>query len=248
MGWYGSRSATIWALFWMAGIVHHRCGRLPRKLVAGGIIFLIAFMYFYGFYKEQGRTGFSVVHAPSTWLQPKGYERDIKFLLLEDLARADVNAYLLYNLTRYPEDYNYRWGLTYAGALTILVPRNFWPDRPNYKVDAGTEATLGKSASYDATRVFGITGEALLNFGPYGVIPLFAIYGALLGWYRRKLESWDDSDARIFLAPFFTILFASALISDSDNVLFLFVVEGSLVIAAFLASIRRTRYALPAAT
>jgi hypothetical protein len=237
MGWYGSRSATIWAMFWMAGIVHYRVDRLSRKVVAAGLVFLISFMYFYGFYKEQGRTGFGVIETPRAWVQPTG-QRDIKLLLLDDLARADVNAYMLYNLIKFPKDYDYRWGLTYVGAPTFLVPRSLWPNRPNYKVDAGTEATLGKSSSYDSTRVYGLTGEALLNFGPWGVLPVYALYGACLGWYRRKLTSWDSSDARTFLAPLATVLFATAFVADSDNVLFLFVVDGSLITAAFLASIK----------
>jgi hypothetical protein len=148
---------------------------------------------------------------------------------------------MLYNLVKFPEDYDYRWGLTYIGAPSFLVPSFFWPNRPNYKVDAGTEATLGKSSSYDSMRVYGLTGEALLNFGPWGVLPAYAIYGACLGWYRRKLTSWDPTDARTFLAPLVTILFATAFIADSDNVLFLFVVDGSLITATFLASIKKVR-------
>jgi hypothetical protein len=247
MGWYGSRQATIWAMFWMAGIIHYRVDRLSRKVVAAGLVLMIAFMYFYGFYKEVGRAGFGVIETPATWLQPKGYQRDIKLLLLDDLARADVNAYILYNLIKFPKDYDYRWGLTYLGAPMFLVPRNVWPDRPNYKVDAGTEATWGKSSSYDSPRVYGLAGEALLNFGPLGVIPLFALYGAFLGCYRRKLTSWHVSDARMFLAPLVTILFVDAFMSDSDNILFLFVVDGSLITAAFLASIKKLRWAPQAA-
>jgi hypothetical protein len=83
----------------------------------------------------------------------------------------------------------------------------------------------------------------LLNFGPSGVVPLFALYGACLGWYRRKLNSWHVSDARMFLAPLLTILFVDAFMSDSDNILFLFVVDGSLITAAFLASIKKMRLA-----
>lgn len=243
MGWYGSRSATIWAMFWMAGIVHYRVDRLSRTVVAAGLIFLVAFMYFYGFYKEQGRSGFGVLQSPSAWVQPAGYQRDLKLLLLDDLARADVNAYMLYNLIRFPKDYDYRWGLTYIGSPSFLVPRTLWPNRPNYKIDAGTEATLGKSSTYDSQRVYGLTGEALLNFGPWGVLPVYALYGACLGWYRRKLTSWDAADARTFLAPLVTILFATAFVADSDNVLFLFVVDGSLISAAFLMSIKKVQIA-----
>jgi hypothetical protein len=241
MGLYGSRQATIWAMFWMAGIIHHRVNRLSRKVVAAGLVFLIAFMYFYGFYKEQGRAGLGVIETPATWLQPNGYQRDVKLLLLDDLARADVNAYMVYNLIKFPKDYDYRWGLTYLAAPMFLIPRNVWPDRPNYKVDAGTEATWGKSSSYNSSRVYGLAGEALLNFGPWGVVPLFALYGACLGWYRRKLTSWHVSDARMFLAPLVTILFVQAFMADSDNILFLFVVDGSLITAAFLASIKKIR-------
>ncbi|MFY9528448.1 MAG: hypothetical protein WAR24_06030 [Candidatus Acidiferrales bacterium] len=238
MGWYGSRSATVWALFWMAGILHYRFRVLSPKAMTLGVISLIAFMYFYGFYKERGRAGFEVLRAPAMWLEPKGYERDLKYLLLGDLARADCDAYILHNLVKDPGDYDYRWGLTYAGGLAILIPRNFWTDRPEIKVDAGTEAQLGKAARWSSSRVYGLSGEALLNFGPLGVGPMFAIYGGLLGWYRRKLASWDALDARLFLAPFFTILFVAGLVYDSDNLVFFAVTNGALISAAMFAASR----------
>lgn len=236
MGWYGSRSATIWALFWMAGIIHYRFRKLPPRITALGLILLVTFMYFYGFYKEQKRFGLEVLRSPSMWLEPKGYQRDIKYLLLGDLARSDSNAYILHNLVKDPGEYNYRWGLTYAGAFSILVPRNFWPSRPMFKVDAGTEAQFGKGAQYDSTRVYGLSGEALLNFGPAGVVPMFAFFGGLLGWYRRKLMSWGPSDARLFLAPFFTIMFLTGFVYDSDNVVYFSLTEGALISAALFAA------------
>ena len=240
MGWYGSRSATVWALFWMAGIVHYRFHKLSPRWMGLGVILLIAFMYFYGFYKEQGRSGFDVMRSPARWFDPGSSKRDVKFLLLGDLARADSNAYILHNLVKDPGEYDYRWGLTYAGAFIILVPRNFWPDRPEFKVEAGTEAQLGKAGPWRSSRVYGLSGEALLNFGPGGVVPMFAIYGSLLGWYRRKLVSWQPQDSRFFLAPFFTMLLASALVSDSDNLVYAAVTQGALVIAAVSIASRRS--------
>lgn len=239
MGWYGSRSATVWALFWMAGIVHYRFRKLSPRLMALGLVLLITFMYFYGFYKERGRVGFEVLRSPSMWLEPKGYSRDLKGLLLGDLARADSNAFILHNLVKDPGDYDYRWGLTYAGALALLVPKYFWPDRPEFKVDAGTEAQLGKIAQWRSSRVYGLSGEALLNFGPIGVPCLFALYGGLLGWHRRKLSSWGESDSRMILAPFLALLFVAGLVGDSDNLVFAAVTEGTLVFAAVFAASRR---------
>jgi hypothetical protein len=241
MGWHGSRSATIWALFWMAGIVHYYFHKLSPKIMAPGVILVIGFMYFYGFYKERGRAGFEVLNSPSTWLEPKGYQRDLKGLLLGDLARADTTAFILHNLVKDPGDYSYRWGLTYAGATTILIPKNIWPSRPDFKTDAGTEAQLGKSTPWVSTRVYGLAGEALLNFGPVGVVPAFAIYGCFLGWYRRKFKSWHVSDARMFLAPFWAMLFAFAFVGDSDNLIFAAVTQGAIVTAAVLATSNRFR-------
>jgi hypothetical protein len=240
MGWHGSRSATVWALFWMAGIVHYRFQKLSPRLVAPGIIFVLAFMYFYGFYKEQGKAGFEVLQSPSMWLQPKGYQRDLKGLMLGDLARADSNAFILHNLEKDPGDYDYRWGSTYAGAFAILIPRKFWPDRPEFKVDAGTEAQLGKITPWRSARVYGLNGEAMLNFGPLGVPLMFAVYGGVLGWYRRKMKSWDAQDARIFLAPLLTILFVAGLVGDSDNIVFAAITEGTLVFAAVCLASKRT--------
>jgi hypothetical protein len=229
LGWYGSRVATVAALFWMAGLVHYRFRKFPRVMMAIGVISLIAFAYFYGFYKERGRVGFEILRTPAMWLQPRGYDRDFKYLLLGDLARADSNALILHNLVKDPGDYDYRWGLTYAASLTILIPRYFWPDRPYYRVDAGSEALLGKSAQNLSSRLYGLGGEALLNFGPFGVAPIFGIYGALLGYYRRKLQGWHRLDARMLLAPFFTLMFVEALLCDSDVLVFFAATQGALI-------------------
>ena len=53
-GLRGSRSNTIWALFWAAGIIHFWIRPLNRRFVFVGICFLVVFMYVYGFYKDLG--------------------------------------------------------------------------------------------------------------------------------------------------------------------------------------------------
>jgi hypothetical protein len=81
----------------------------------------------------------------------------------------------------------------------------------------------------------------MLNFGPLGVVPLFAVFGGVLGWYRRKLKSWSPSDSRMFLAPFFSILFATAFTSDSDNLVFAALTEGAVVVVAIFAASKRLK-------
>ena len=243
MGWYGSRSATVWALFWMLGIVHYRLRRFSRKSMMLAAVSLVLFMYFYGFYKERGRAGFEVLRIPAMWIRPAGYERDFKYLLLGDLARADSNALILHNIVKDPGDYSYRWGLTYLGGLAVLIPRNIWPDRPEIRVDAGSEAQLGKTAPWASSRLYGLSGEAMLNFGAAGVPLMLGIYGGAVGWYRRKLISWGRGDARMLLAPFFTLMIVGALVYDSDVLVYFATTEGLLISLLILAASRR----LPAA-
>lgn len=230
MGWRGSRSATVWAAFWIAGILHYRFHKFSPRLVALGTMALVGFMYFYGFYKEAGTRGFEVVTSPQQWLNPEGYKRDLKGLLLNDLARADIQSFLLYSLmTGSKNDYDYRYGLTYLGGLAVLIPRNIWPDRPEFKVEAGTEAQYGKATIGSSSRVYGLGGEAMLNFGPLGVPVAYAVFGGLLGWYRRKFLSLPQDDSRLYLAPLMTILFVTAFVGDMDNVVFGAVSRGALV-------------------
>jgi hypothetical protein len=237
LGWYGNRVATLSALFWMAGIVHYRVRRFPRVMLAIGLVSLICFAYFYGFYKERGRIGLEVLGAPGMWVKPAGYQRDIKYLLLDDLARIDSNALILHNLVKDPQGYKYRWGATYLGAFSILIPRYFWEDRPYFRVEAGTEALWGHAVLMASSRLYGLAGEALLNFGAYGVVPVFALYGALLGCYRRKFQGWSARDARMFLAPFITSLFVEALLCDSDVLIFFVVTQAFLIfVTMFFAS------------
>lgn len=239
VGSYGSRGSTVWALFWMFGIVHFRIRKLPNKMAVVALAFLIAFMYFYGFYKEKKSTALEILRAPSLWVNPEGYQRNLTFLLLGDLARSDSDAFILRNLVSTPDDYDYRWGLTYASGFTVLIPKNLWPDRPEVRVDAGSEALWGKATQLRSSRMYGLGGEAMLNFGPWGVVPMFAVYGALVGWYRRKLASWNGMDARMFLAPFFASILLRGLMYDSDVLLFSVITEASFIILVLSLASKR---------
>ena len=53
-GLRGSRSQTVWSLFWATGIIHLWIRPLSKRFIAAGVCFLVAFMYLYGFYKGLG--------------------------------------------------------------------------------------------------------------------------------------------------------------------------------------------------
>jgi hypothetical protein len=228
-GLKGSRSHTIWGLFWAAGIIHLWIRPLTRRFIAAGICFVIAFMYVYGFYKELGRDAMTLYQQAQLELdEERG--RTWKGLLLGDLARADVQAFLLYRLTTADRDYYYALGRTYIGSIALLIPRRIWPDRPLTKVLEGTEAQYGVG-SYDpdewsSSNVYGVAGEAMLNFGPVAVPFAYLMLGLIVGRARGFLSRLDPGDARWLLCPFIVNLCIAVLHADSDNLLFTFVKDG----------------------
>jgi hypothetical protein len=230
-GLRGSRSNTIWALFWAAGIIHFWIRPLNKMVVFVGICFLVVFMYVYGFYKDLGRDTWSAFEAGAIPAEASmKMRRTLDVLILGDLGRADVQAFLLYRLLRPDRDYHYAWGGTYLASATLLIPRAFWPDRPPGKVKAGTEAQYGVGSwdedKWRSSLVYGLAGETMLNFGPIAVPFAYLIFGVIVGRLQHFFSKLRHSDTRLLLYPFLVSLCFSFLQSDSDNLLFNFIKNG----------------------
>jgi hypothetical protein len=76
--------------------------------------------------------------------------------------------------------------------------------------------------------VFGIAGEAMLNFGPLGVPPAYAVLGVVVGLVIGFTASLRRDDARLLLAPVLIMLTTLALMQDSDVLLFTLIKVGSM--------------------
>lgn len=229
-GLRGSRSNTIWGLFWAVGIIHLWIRPLSKRFIVAGLCALVAFMYLYGFYKGLGRDVLTVYEEGALAEAGERLDRTFEGLVLGDLARADVHAFLLYRLSRPDRDYAYAWGRTYVGTAALLIPRRIWPDRPPTKVQEGTEAQFGVG-SYDedtwaSSKVYGLAGEAMLNFGPLAVALAYLAFGVIVGRLQRVHSRLRAGDARRLAYPFVLNLCFSALLGDSDNLLFMFVKDG----------------------
>ncbi len=232
-GLRGSRSNTIWALFWAVGVLHLVVRPISKKLISVGFIFLVVFMYFYGFYKGAGLDALEALQsadARADLSQETG--RDVNTLLLADLERSDVQAMLLYRLSSEDGIELYGWGRTYVGDAAILIPRALMPNRPPQKVKEGTEVLYGKG-SYapgvlEASRVYGLAGEAMLNFGPLAVPLAYALFGLLVGSIGRFIQRLAPTDSRLLLAPFLVNLCITVLVGDSDNIIFFLIKSGCL--------------------
>ncbi len=230
-GLRGSRSNTIWGLFWAAGIIHLWLRPISRRSLIVGGSFLILFMYLYGLYKGAG------LEAVDTFTDPKAQgeladktHRTFETLLLGDLGRSDVQALVLHRLADPTSDYRYAYGRTYLGALALLVPKSIWRDRPPDKVLEGTELLYGRGSYIEhdwvSARVYGLAGEAMLNFGP-GAVPLgFALLGFIVRRLRSFLAALPPDDPRRLIGPFLIVLCLSILGSDSDNLIFALLKDG----------------------
>ena len=239
-GLSGSRSHTVWGLFWFAGIVHLWIRPIPKKMVLAGVIFLISFMYIYGFYKGAGVEGLaSVLNSESRVELESKTGRNLEAALLGDLARADVQSYLLYRTWEYPADVTLALGNTYVGTLALLVPGALWQNRPPTKTKYGTEVQYGpgSSAVLTSSRVYGLGGEAMLNFGPIAVPFAYLFLGFFVGKVRGMLRVLDQNDCRIFLFPFLVNICLVILVGDSDNFLFLMIKNGAIpMVIVFMSS------------
>jgi hypothetical protein len=226
-GLRGSRANTIWALFWAAGIIHFWIRPITKKDIALGLVFLMCFMYIYGFFKAGGpeavQKAFSGEEARAQMEEESG--RTWQGMLLGDLGRSDVQAFMLYRTLRPNSDHEYAWGQTYAAASTILIPSAIMPNKPERnKTREGTELLFGKGSyipgQWQSSKVYGLTGEAMLNFGPFVMPFMFIPFGILIGWVQRCLFSWDLSDIRLLLLPMLVNFCFVVLVSDLDNNIF----------------------------
>lgn len=240
-GLRGSRSNTVWGLFWAVGVVHLSLRRIPRISVYAGVLVLLAFMYFYGFFKSAGIEGLwqaleSPVARESLESQTR---RTFAQAVLHDLGRSDVQACVLYRV-RPDANPELGYGRTYLGALALGIPRSIWPDRPLTKVREGTLALYSVDRSW-ATNVYGLAGEAMLNFGPFGAPIPFLVLGWCVGRLRRFSASLAPGDARWLLVPFFTILCIQLLVMDSDVVFYYSITFISIPFLVVFLGVRRNQ-------
>jgi hypothetical protein len=223
VGMRGSRTGVFYPLFLISGVIHYRYRRFTLPMVLAGLVALFMFVYMHGFIKRVGSEGFRAFGSAEARTQIK-YEtgHSMAGTLLGDFARADVQAYMLFCLKERRDDYRYRWGWTYAAAVLVFIPRAIWPTKPYMvKGEAGTALQYGEGLfdyeNFTSSRIYGLYGEAMLNFGPWAVPLVFLIFGYCVGRYRQAIAGLDASDARFLLVPIVTLLCMNAIIGDSDN-------------------------------
>jgi hypothetical protein len=246
-GLRGSRSSTIFAMFWALGIIHFWVRPLPRRVTYVGIAFLLVFMYVYRFYKHGGVEGLQALQSTEVRSTLERYTGSTMiFTLLVDLGRSDIQAYMLYKIYRPQSDYQMAWGRTYFGAVASLVPRAIWPNRPPTKMMEGTQILTGRHSYHSpktaSVRVYGLAGETMLNFGAMAVPFMFVLVGLAVGHTRRAMMTLRPDDSRLLLYPFLCYFCFIIITADSDNLLFFLMKNGLLPLLIISLSSRRFVY------
>lgn len=218
----GSRSHTVWSVVIAVGLSHFLVKPVRRRTLGVLAIALIAFMYLYGLYKDVGTKAFQSISDGSTLSQLSSETgRDLPSVLLQDFGRADIQALVLERQREGTAPLQY--GLTYIGDLAFLVPGHAVLGHAPDKVQAGTDMLYGEDAyswNFRASQVYGLAGEAVLNFGPAGAVlaflPLAMVMRASVAFYRRCLAAPDAPGLKI-LAPSISLGAAFFVMRDMDS-------------------------------
>ena len=227
-GLYSSRGPVVTAMVWILILTHYFWRPIGVKTIAALFIPLFLLNWVYTFYKDLGPEVVEYLQRGATLSDlEKKTGRSFAGVLIGDLSRVDVQAYMLYRLYTHPDAYKLKMGATYLADITPIIPYWVWPAKPanSGKVLAGTELLWGKNfykahISYRrSNRAYGLAGEMMLNFGPYGVPVVYSLWGFIVGRVRRLQRNLDPKDLRWLIMPYIVWLLPNMLAWDFDNYL-----------------------------
>jgi hypothetical protein len=248
-GLRGSRAQILFELFWAVGIVHFWVRPISKKIIALGLVLTLMFMYLYGFYKGTGSEALRALDGVEALSElEQRTQRTSKGVVLGDMGRSDVQAYLLYRFSSDHPDYKYAMGRTYLDAL-IYPTRFIWPGVRLGKLEWGTDLIFGPSwfipfqPGRMSTYIYGLAGEAMLNFGPVAAPFVFAIFALAVVLVRRSLYLLPSGDARLIFVPFAVLFCVVMLAADLDNLIYLVLKQAAVPGACILLSSRKFRRA-----
>ena len=108
------------------------------------------------------------------------------------------------------------WGRTYSGLLTVIVPRQLWPEKPGL-ADFEKEISTAERPMAEDGMVVTMLGEFYLNFSYPGVVILsFAVAYATGRWFQAAYQRSYFTLARfmyLLLACNFMQIYRDGLIS-----------------------------------
>lgn len=219
-GLRGSRSNTVWPALIALGMVHLLVVPLRRRVVVAGALLVTSFMYLYGFYKSAGSEAIDVLTGTTkVAVLSERTGRDLPLLVLEDFGRAGTQAMVV---DRQLDGSSLGWGVSYLGDVVKLLPDALLTDAPPDKVELGTDVLYGEGATFagrSSSRVYGLVGEAMLNFGLIGGVLAFVPFTLAVRLSTRMYRTAEESGSLVMglFAPLAGVATVVFLMSDVDN-------------------------------
>lgn len=235
-GLRGSRSSTLFSLFFAAGMYHFYVRRLERSTLLVGVLAATLFLSGYYWYKVAGVDGLSgevELHSDR--------EDVVKYLVARDLGRMDIQSL---TVKRYLDDgYEYSFGRTYLVSIFSSIPKQLIPYSPDQITKEKTDILYGEgwyspSSSRQTTLVLGQVGEAFVNFGLIGIFAFFAVLGVFTGRIQAMMYG-STKDVVMIMVPFLTLSMMLLLITDMNVVIYQLVRYMLLPGVVFLLCLRR---------
>lgn len=195
-----SRRSVLYAVIPIISILHFE-GRITWRqiLIAGGVFFLLSNIILLF------RTG----ENPSQLSMQETARRVVSFESFADSRDGPEISKMTNIIGHFSETGRYRYGMTYVEAIYSLIPRVFWPDKPNfsigyyvteevYKLEPG-KGTGGQTPS--------VMGELFINFGWVGILLGGFLVGVCCGQFMKSF--FPTSDSSLLQTTFFLFFWPS---------------------------------------
>lgn len=243
-GLRGSRSNTVWGMFWVIGVVHIAFYKIKKYQFALIALSFAIFMSTYALYKSYGADAFSGEYSLDDTNRFEG--NPYVSMIINDFSRSSLNTY---QTSQYYEENNYsiKYGETYLQSLSMIFPplKNMFygynKDAAGYELYHNTKINPRLDDYYNS-RVFGLYGEGILNFGPLFSTLLIFLFGFFVSRINSFTFSLSYDDARLFFIPFITNMCMVLMISDSNNIIF-FIMKNLLMVLVLFILITEKRKA-----
>ncbi len=141
----------------------------------------------------------------------------------------------------------FQHGKTLAPLLSSFVPRFLWPDKPDLSVGQYFNRELHISDAEDTYISTTMLGEMYWNFGWFGIVAGFLVFGYGLGFIDRRCELSSQPTVTKFLILVVTLYTFGARFEDGIAMGLTLWLRSMVVIALLHAAFSGRRHAVPAA-
>ncbi|MEP1444771.1 MAG: hypothetical protein ABJK37_01480 [Paraglaciecola sp.] len=223
-GLRGSRSATLFPLFFAAGMYHYYVRKLDTTLIAFGAVITILFSVSYYWYKIAGLQGIEAIYNVEARSSFHSQRQDAnQYMISRDLGRMDFQSLALKNIATGENAPSF--GRTYLVAIFSSIPKSIIPFNPPQITKEKTELLHGEgtyihNAPRQTTLVLGQFGEAIVNFGPLGGLAFYFLLGRWVYMVRHLAKKLHASDVRRLFLPVLNFMPVLMLITDMNVILY----------------------------